>query len=64
MMQHTQIETGAIVRHAGSEHRALWQAAGGLVVETLDARGWETGVRETLTGLVEVANAWAKILLR
>lgn len=57
MQEHTQIEPGAIVRHAGNVHRALWQGAGGLVVETLDARGWGTGVRETLVGLLEVANA-------
>lgn len=57
MIPHTQIEPGAIVRSAGSSHRALWQGAGGLVVETLDARGCGTGVRETLVGLLEVANA-------
>ena len=57
MQEHTEIEPGAIVRHAGSSHRALWQGAGGLVVETLDARGWDTGVRETMVGLLEVANA-------
>lgn len=56
MIPHTQIKPGSIVRHAGNSHRALWQGAGGLVVETLDCNGYATGVRETLTGLLEVAN--------
>ena len=56
MQNHTNINPGAIIRHNGETHRALWQSAAGLVVETLDARGWATGVRETITGVVEVAN--------
>jgi hypothetical protein len=53
--QHTAVTPGAIVRHAGADHRALWQSATGLVVVRLD-RGHETGIREILVGSVEVCN--------
>jgi len=57
MTPHTEIQPGARLRYQGRDHVALWQGASGLIAAEIDRNGYETGVRETLVGLVEVCCA-------